>query len=348
MRRLRLVIYTLFLLTFVFAVRAQEQSNFSSTINWYYSACEDRMVVDLHGTLQAGYDVYYQAFDLFGGLGNPITALRRVSVNGDYSLTQVVNWLGGSTRALGTPISVVFRIGLENDPDVTIFQEASDDYLGECLEPGSTLEEVDILGTGDIIASSGVFTPDGGLLNPVFYEPPEALVQIGARPSDYEVVGRTANPGLIFAECADVEGADPGLIYDTDELLLFWSWFAKTPEQVQDHLNNALYKVELRGMPLPDWSVSEIKQVPGSLNWWVFYTADLGGKWEPGTYGVNFAVRWVNPISDGYESFGPGTENELLDSGCLFTVQRNPWDVPVIHENPTLPLTVYNDPESTE
>ena len=347
MHRYRIIVSTLLLLILTFAVRAQDESNFSSTINWFYSACEDRMVVDLHGTIQAGYDVYYQAFDLFGGLGTPITALRRVSINGNYSLTQVVNWLGGSTRALGTPISVVFRIALESDPDNTIFQEASDDYLDTCLEPGSTLQETDLLGTGDIIGSSGVFTPDGGLLNPVFYVPPEPLVQIGARPSDYRVVGRTANPGLIFAECADVEGADPGVIYNTDELVLFWSWFAKTAEQVQDHLLNALYKVELGGQTIPYWSVSEIKQVPGSLNWWVFYTVDLGEKWTPGTYGINFAIRWANPISDGYEAFGPGTETELLDSGCLFTIQRNPWDLPVMHENPTLPISVYNNSDSS-
>lgn len=347
MHRYRILVSALLLLILTFAARAQDESNFSSTINWHYSACEDRMVVDLHGTIQAGYDVYYQAFDLFGGLGSPITALRRVSVNGNYSLTQIVNWLGASTRALATPISVVFRIGRENDPDDTIFQEASDDYLGACLEPGSTLEELEVVGTGDIIGSSGVFTPDGGMLNPIFYEPPEPLVQIGARPSEYREVGRTANPGLIFAECADVDGAHPGVLYDSDELVLFWSWFAKTAAQVQDHILNALYKVELGGQTIPDWTISEIKQVPGSLNWWVFYTVDLGGKWEPGTYGINFAVRWANPISDGYEAFGPGTETELLDSGCLFTVQRNPWDIAVIHENPTLPLSVYHNSDST-
>lgn len=343
MRRDGLITSVLLLFALLITSQAQDENNYSSTINWFYSACEDRMVVDLHGKMQAGYDVYYQAFDLFGGNGTAITALRRVAVNGDYSTSQEVNWLGRSTRALGTPISVVFRIGRENDPDDTLFQEASDDFLGDCEVPGSTLEEDQTLGTGDIIGSSGVFTPDGGLLNPIYYVPPEPLVQIGARPSDTELPGRTANPGLIFAECADVEGADPGVLYDTDKIRIFWSWFAKTKDQVQDHINNAHYNVKLRGMPLPGIQLSEIKQIPGSLNWWVFYTVNLGEKWEPGRYGIDFAVRWAQPISDGYEEFGPGTANELLDSGCLFVIERNPWDIVVIHENPTLPLSAYND-----
>lgn len=349
MRRYGIVTGVLLMFAMVFALQAQlalqaqDENNYSSTINWYYSACEDRMVVDLHGKMQAGYDVYYQAFDQMGGAGEAITALRRVAVNGQYATSQVVNWLGRQTRALDAPISVVFRIGRENDPDDTIFMEPSDDVLGECEEPGSTLEEEQTMGTGDMIGSSGVYTPAGGMLNPIFYEEPEPLVKIGARASDSEEPGRAADPGLIYAECADVPGADPGVLYDTDEIRLFWSWFATTEAQVQDHIFNALYNVKLGGQAIPDIRVSAITQVPNDPNWWVFYTVNLGDKWEPGAYGVDLNLRWAQPISDGYANFGPGTENELLDSGCLFVIERNPWGIPVIHENPTLPLSVYHD-----
>ncbi len=343
MRRYGFVTSVFLLFALLITAQAQDENNFSSTINWYYSACEDRMVVDLQGRLEAGYDIYYQAFDSFGGGGNAITVLRRVAVNGVYATSQEVNWLGNSTRALGTPISVVFRIGRENDPDDTIFQEASDDSLGECEEPGSTLESAQTMGTGDMIGSSGVYRPDGTMLNPIFYKEPEPLVQIGARASLEEIPGRTADPGMIFAECADIEGTDPGVLFDIDEIRLFWSWFATSEELVQDHINNALYSVKLRGLIIPEIRVSEIKQVPGSQDWWVFYTVNLGDKWEPGTYGIDYALRWANPISDGYAEYGPGTANELLDSGCLFVIERNPWGIQVIHENPTLPLSTYND-----
>ena len=68
---------------------------------------------------------------------------------------------------------------------------------------------------------------------------------------------------------------------------------------------------------------------------------NLGDKWEPGHYHINFALTWSAAISDGYEEFGPGTENELLDSGCSFSIQQNPWGIEVLHEQPSIPLKTY-------
>ena len=158
MRRLTYFLSLFLLLTTIVAGQAQDDSGFSSTVNWFYSACEDRMVIDFHGNLEPGYDLYYQAFDLFGGLGEALTGLRRISVNGEYSVSQVIYWLNGETRALGTPISVTIRIARDNDPESTLFQQPSDDYLGACDEPGSTLVEgTDMTGGGEIVSSSGVF-----------------------------------------------------------------------------------------------------------------------------------------------------------------------------------------------
>lgn len=345
MRALKIITSLFLLFSSAIAVPAQDDSGFSSTVNWFYSACEDRMVIDLEGTMQSGYDLYFQAFDLFGGLGEAITGLRRISVNGDYSVSQEINWLNGESRALGTPISVVIRIGSELDPDSTLFQQPSDDYLGECEEPGSTLiAGSDVADDPRMVSSAGVFTPDGSMLNPVYTLPPEPIVQIGARPSvDINVEpGRTADPGLIFAECREVEGADPGVLYDTDELRVFWSWYAKTRAQVQDHLRTSQYAIRLYGQTIPNVQISEIKQIPGSINWWVFYTVNFGAKWQPDDYHIEFSIGWTEPITDGYEDFGPGTENERLGSGCQFTIQPNPWGVAVLHEQPSIPLKTYN------
>ena len=342
MRLAKPFVVVLLAIFMVFSGQAQDETQFTSTVNWFYSACEDRMVIDLSGTMELGYDVYYQAFDQFGGLGEAITGLRRISVNEDYAVSQVIYWLDGATRALNTPISVVIRIARENDPESTLFQEPSDDVLGTCEEPGSTLVEgTDVSALPQLITSSNVFTPNGTMLNPVYSRPVEPIVQIGARPSVAIVPGRTADPGLIFAECADVDGADPGILYDTDEIRVFWSWYAKTAEQVQDHINTAQYSVTLNSLPIPA-EISEIKQIPGSLNWWVFYTANFGGKWEPGVYDIGFAVGWSQAISDGYEDFGPGTANERLGSRCRFRIEQNPHGVAVLHEQPAMPLKTYS------
>lgn len=342
MRLAKSIVVVLLAIGLVCGAQAQDETQFTSTVNWFYSACEDRMVIDLSGTMEPGYDLYYQAFDQFGGLGAAITGLRRVSVDGDYSVSQVIYWLEGATRALNTPISVVIRIGRENDPESTLFQEPSDDVLGTCEEPGSALVEgVDVSALPQLVSSSGVFTPNGTMLNPVYSRPVEPIVQIGARPSADITPGRTADPGLIFAECANVDGADPGILYDTDEIRVFWSWFAKTAEQVQDHINTAQYTVTLNSLDIPA-ETSEIKQIPGSLNWWVFYTANFGAKWEAGVYDIGLAVGWSEAISDGYEDFGPGTANERLGGRCRFRIQQNPYGVAVLHEQPAMPLKTYS------
>ena len=341
MRLAKSIVIALLAITVALGGHAQDDTQYTSTVNWFYSACEDRMVIDFNGTMELGYDLYYQAFDQLGGLGQAITGLRRISVNEDYAVSQVIHWLDGATRALGTPISVVIRIARENDPESTLFQEPSDDTLDACEEPGSTLVEGDdVADLPQLVSSSGVFTPNGSMLNPVFSQPVQPIVQIGARPSPVVPPGRTADPGLIFAECADVDGADPGILYDTDEIRVFWSWYAQTAEQVQDHINTAQYSATLNSLSIPA-EISEIKQIPGSLDWWVFYTANFGGKWEPGVYDIGFAVGWSQAISDGYEEFGPGTANERLGSRCRFRIQQNPYGIEVLHEQPAMPLKTY-------
>jgi len=350
MRKFTTLLFMIILFTLAVPLYAQDTDTgeFSSTINWFYTACEDRMVIDFNGTIESGYDVYFQAFDGFGGTGNALTGLRRIEVDGDYAVSQVVPWLGGEQRILGTPVSVVIRMARENDPEDTIFNEPSDDFLGDCAEPASTLVDGEDLSSGelqvgDIVSSAGIYRPDGGLLNPVFFTSPEPIVQIGARESDQTIPGRTNNPGLIYAQCADVAGADPGVLFDTDEIVVYWSWFARTPEQVESHIANSSYVITLNGQPFPDVNVSPIQQVPGDNNWWVFYTVNLGDAWQPGSYGVQYNLSWVNTITDGYEDFGPGTDNEFFDSGCAFTIEENPYGLEIVHEQPSFPLRTYND-----
>ena len=136
MRFAKPFVVSLLLFTLVFGAQAQEDGGFTSTVNWLYSACEDRMVVDFSGTMELGYDLYFQAFDAFGGLGEAITGLRRISVNGDYSVSQVIYWLNGQTRPLNTPISVVIRIGRENDPDKYLVPGAFGRHIGRLRRAG--------------------------------------------------------------------------------------------------------------------------------------------------------------------------------------------------------------------
>src|SRR5690606_16576614 len=116
---------------------------------------------------------------------------------------------------------------------------------------------------------------------------------------------------------------------------VFWSWFAKTPAEVQQHIDNAIYAVTLNGQPFPYVEVSPITQ--RGRNYWVFYIARIGRFWRPGDYGIEYKLSWANPISDGYADYGPGTENESDYSTCTFRVQANPYGLAVSYAAPPIP-----------
>jgi hypothetical protein len=115
-------------------------------------------------------------------------------------------------------------------------------------------------------------------------------------------------------------------------VIVFWAWFARTPELVQEHIDNVLYEVTyFDGNRLPNLDRTEIRQI--GRDYWVFYTATLGNV-VPASYPITFVTRWRNPISDGYADFGPGTKNEVLISNCAFTVRPNPGGTEVGYDFP--------------
>lgn len=337
-----------------------------SSVFFLFAACEANAVVDFNGNMEPGFDLYIQVFDQVGAAGTPLTELTRISVSGEYQVSQVLPYNDGRTLLLGQFASAEISIASETDPTNTTFVEVIDDVRDGCIEPafgstdtfgvgvseGNTTPIIDPL-TGEVIenqgdtvvSSSGIYTPDGGVLNEVI-TPQEALVQIGARPSDFDdlnqLEGRTADPGLIFAECNDFPLSDPGTVWDVDTITIFWSWFASTPELVQDHINNANYEVFLSSEYVYRQSFPNVIQSPivqrEDGNYWVFYSAVLGDGFRPGVYNVSFYLDWANPISDGFEDFGPGTANEFFLSGCTFNVSINPFGIQTELNNPTIPL----------
>jgi hypothetical protein len=322
-----------------------------TNVNYFFVACEDRAVLDLDGVIQANYDVYVQVFREAGALGTPITPQYKISVNGTFQVSPPLPFNPNEKLILGQFASARLIIARETDVTRVLFETVVDEVQDGCATPSFPETAVTATGTGAtagtqvvdpatglvLISDSGIFRPDGGMLNQVFARPQESVVQIGARPSeDARNAGRTSNPGLIFAECDQFPLANPGRLFDTDKLTVFWSWFAKTPAQVQDHINNALYKVSMNGQVFTKVSVSPIVQLGN--NYWVFYQADLGDRFTPNSYGVVFELAWQNPISDGYDTFGPGTGNENFRSTCTFRIETNPYGVKVDVINPTTPL----------
>ncbi|MDQ7027556.1 MAG: hypothetical protein Q9P44_18585 [Anaerolineae bacterium] len=364
MRKILLLCLLLGLMVFGGAVSAQDGSP-TSTISYLFVACENHAVIDFEGTMQPGYDIYVQVFLAQGASGTQLTNLIRVSVNNEYQVSQTLNYANGQTVLIGQFASAQISMARENDPSSTIFSDTVQDAQDNCAEPSFPSADTTDAGssgssittpiidpvtgnvidfeTAEVVGSSGIFTPDGGVLNDIIVRQAESVVQIGARPSEQvEFVGRTADPGLIFAECDLFAGANPGLLWDTDNLTVFWSWFAATPELVQEHLDTAQYEVFFTSpytyrQIFPRILVSQITQREDG-NYWVFYTANLGDGFRPGQYRIDYYVTWNRAISDGYETFGPGTQNEGLLSTCTFNVEVNPFGLEIRRDNPTVPL----------
>lgn len=306
----------------------------TSNVSIFYVACETQGVIELSGEMQPGFDVYFQLYSAAGGGGAAVSTLRRVQVNGTYTFSEVVPYSDGITLAAGAVGSVYVAIARESDASSTVFETTVNDLQDGCAEPTippgtSTDLGVEVTEEPVAVQGSGVLSPFGGEVNPG--QPAEPLVKIGARREP----GRSATAGLIFAECDAYPLTDPGLLYDTDDLIVFWSWFARTPQQVQQHIDNAIYAVTLNGQPFPNVERTAITQ--RGRNYWVFYIARMGRFWRPGGYGIEYRLSWANPISDGFDDFGPGTENESIYSTCTFTVRPNPYGVAVSHAAPPIP-----------
>ncbi len=228
-------------------------------------------------------------------------------------------------------------IARETDSSRVDFQTTVNDVQDGCGNPQNPAATSVDAGTGAAASAAGsavrILAPGSGFLNPNLE--PEGAVFVGARPS---VNYRSQTPGLIFAECDSYELANPGIVYDNDRIVVFWSWFTRTPAQMDQHLASAQYSVRLNGARFVDVTRSEPGR-RGGVNTWVFFSAQVGFL-RPGHYEVEYKLSWTEPHFDGYANYGPGTDNPQITSRCNFDVLPNPDNQRVTYSGLYFP-TVY-------
>ncbi|MEZ4671115.1 MAG: hypothetical protein R3E39_24690 [Anaerolineae bacterium] len=309
-------------------------SQFNSNVTIFYVTCENQGVVNLTGTMEPNFDVYYQLFSGAGGTGTALTGLRQVSVDGTYAVSEVTAYTGGTVPA-GSTGSIKVYIARETTPNTPSGDTFTvDDIQDGCNNPQNAVTTSSDAGAGSTSSSSTsggirIRSPFGGYINSSVLVTPEPPVVIGAR--QFVNPERSSTPGIIFAECDNfLPAAAPGVVYDNDNIVIFWSWYAKTSAQVQDHLAKVQYSVRLNSAPLVDVGTSEIEQRGG--NYWVFFTANIGNL-RPGQYGVEYKVAWSEEHFDGYKKFGPGTNTLEQSATCTFTVDRNPNGANAVYNN---------------
>jgi hypothetical protein len=102
---------------------------------------------------------------------------------------------------------------------------------------------------------------------------------------------------------------------------LFWGWYARTREQVQQHVDNVIYDVRVNDQPITQWrNYASPVNLEGDGNYHIYWFVPVELP-EPGEYTISYRVTWRNQITDGYRNFGPGTGIPSETGSCTFRVR---------------------------
>lgn len=142
---------------------------------------------------------------------------------------------------------------------------------------------------------------------------------------------RATGPNDVLAYCdlPDFRARESGKRFSTStQVTLYWSWFAATPEQIQDHLDYGKYEVSMdlkvdeawqKIREFTDWQNYQTGVVREGRQYKVYWFIPLGTL-LPGEYRINYRLTWSQRVEDGEKTFGPGGEEEVNTGTCLFTV----------------------------
>ncbi len=130
---------------------------------------------------------------------------------------------------------------------------------------------------------------------------------------------------LAYCDNPDANAKRNKVFTSGSPVVVFWSWVAKTPEQIQDQLNNAQYTVTVDGLLIGDWQnyASPVKQQtdPKLGSSYIVYWFVPIGQPAVGTHHIVFKLTWKQTISDGVSNYGPGSDNPANTGTCSFSVK---------------------------
>jgi hypothetical protein len=166
---------------------------------------------------------------------------------------------------------------------------------------------------GDVYLS----TPAGVLR---FYYAPEAYAAV-AYPDQPPPTPEPpdAEPVFVSVLCGLTGGEVKKHVPRDRPVVLVWGWSAATVEQVQHHIDASQTVVELDGQPVE----GRLVDGPGLIESW----GSIGAMWHaevgilsPGSHSLTYTVTWSEPVYDGQDNYGPGTENETQMDECVIIV----------------------------
>ncbi len=155
--------------------------------------------------------------------------------------------------------------------------------------------------------------------------PTDADTIASATPTPSAPAGPTAPPLRdvnVFAFCNDLSFGirAPSNLTPGSTIKIYWAWFASTEAYLRDHMSNATQELRVNGEAIA--SVNQYRGNPSrSGTQHVVYWYVPFGPLEAGDFIITYRVTWRNAISDGFESFGPGTATEFEEESCNFSVR---------------------------
>lgn len=125
----------------------------------------------------------------------------------------------------------------------------------------------------------------------------------------------------ILAYCEQF-GEYPPVMAEGATVDVFWGWLADTEAYIQQHINNVIYEVRFDGNLLDNWRLyaDEISQRADG-KWQIYWYVPITEPLEAGEHTISYRVSWRNPIFDGQQQYGPGTDTEFEVGSCTITIQ---------------------------
>ncbi len=178
--------------------------------------------------------------------------------------------------------------------------------------------------TGDLVTNlpaatdtfDASFSPDGSILATISQS---GLVQLWTVPENMPARAdlQALSSVIIDASCDVVQYVSAGTTVS-----IGWSWYAKTAEQIADHIENVNYDLAIDGLHPQRWIfLSQMEQYDphGADTRTVFYYMPVGDE-LPGNHVFSYTLNWTNTINDGFSTFGPDGETMNLSGTCDYVI----------------------------
>ena len=125
----------------------------------------------------------------------------------------------------------------------------------------------------------------------------------------------------VFAFCNDPAFGIPAPSNLTagSTIQIFWAWFATTENYLRQHMTNATHELRVNGALIDNVNLYRLNPTRSGAQHVVYWYVPFGPL-ETGPHLITYRVTWRNPISDGYASYGPGTNTVFEEESCNFVV----------------------------